>query len=160
MNISLQRESAEMQSGSGKALLFVIDGTLADTDALHVQAFNQVFGPRGFVFDRARASKELLGFSNASIGERFLPDEQPERQAAIMAEKEAAFRSLASGRIEPLPGLMALLAIADRAKIPMVAVPHAPRSHADTMPSGLGIVHRFKAIVIGDELAHGKPHPL
>jgi len=30
-----------------KALLFDIDGTLADTDALHLQAFNQVFGPRG-----------------------------------------------------------------------------------------------------------------
>ena len=26
--------------------------------------------------------------------------------------------------------------------------------------SGLGIMHRFKAVVIGDELAHGKPHPM
>jgi beta-phosphoglucomutase-like phosphatase (HAD superfamily) len=25
---------------------------------------------------------------------------------------------------------------------------------------GLGITHRFKAIVIGDELPHGKPHPM
>jgi beta-phosphoglucomutase-like phosphatase (HAD superfamily) len=33
--------------GSGKALLFDIDGTLADTDALHLEAFNQVLGPRG-----------------------------------------------------------------------------------------------------------------
>ena len=79
--------------GSEKALLFDIDGTLADTDALHLQAFNQVFGPRGHVFDRARASKELMGFSNASIGERFLPDmEPPQRRLAIMDEKEAAFR--------------------------------------------------------------------
>jgi HAD superfamily hydrolase (TIGR01509 family) len=160
MNIATQGEITEMQNRSGKALLFDIDGTLADTDGLHVQAFNQVFGPRGLVFDRTRASKELQGFSNASIGERFLPDEPPERQAAIMAEKEAAFRSLASGRIEPLPGLMALLALADRANIPMVAVTNAPRVNADMMLSGLGIVDRFKAIVIGDELAHGKPHPL
>jgi phosphoglycolate phosphatase len=160
MNIATQGEITEMQNGSGKALLFDIDGTLADTDGLHLQAFNQVFGPRGHVFDRARASKELQGFSNASIGERFLPDEPPERQATIMAEKEAAFRSLASGRIQPLPGLMALLALADRANIPMVAVTNAPRVNADMMLTGLGIVDRFKAIVIGDELAHGKPHPL
>ena len=26
--------------------------------------------------------------------------------------------------------------------------------------AGLGISDRFKAIVIGDELAHGKPHPM
>ena len=49
-------------SGSGKALLFDIDGTLADTDALHLQAFNQVFGPHGHVFDRDAPSKELHGF--------------------------------------------------------------------------------------------------
>jgi phosphoglycolate phosphatase len=146
--------------GPEKALLFDIDGTLADTDALHVEAFNQIFGPRGHVFDRARASRELMGFSNASIAARFLPDEPPERQAAIMAEKEAAFRKLAAGKIQPLPGLMTLLARADRAGIPMVAVTNAPRPNADMMLSGLGIAHRFKAVVIGDELAHGKPHPL
>jgi phosphoglycolate phosphatase len=160
MNISMQREIAEMLHGSGKALLFDIDGTLADTDALHVQAFNQVFAPRGHVFDRARASRELQGFSNASIGERFLPGEPPERRVAIMAEKETAFRKLASGRIEPLPGLMALLALADRANIPVVAVTNAPRVNADMMLSGLGLVDRFKAVVIGDELLHGKPHPM
>jgi len=36
-----------MPGEAGKALLFDIDGTLADTDALHLQAFNKVFGPRG-----------------------------------------------------------------------------------------------------------------
>jgi phosphoglycolate phosphatase len=149
-----------MSKRSGKALLFDIDGTLADTDALHVQAFNQIFGPRGHLFDRARASKELQGFSNTSIAERFLADEPLERQAAIMAEKEAAFRRLASGRIQPLAGLMTLLALADRAAIPMVAVTNAPRVNADLMLSGLGIVGRFKAVIIGDELPQGKPHPM
>jgi HAD superfamily hydrolase (TIGR01509 family) len=146
--------------GSQKALLFDIDGTLADTDALHLAAFNQIFGPRGHVFDRARASKELMGFSNASIGERFLPEEPPERRLAIMDEKEAAFRNLVAGKISPLPGLMRLLARADQAGVPMVAVTNAPRLNAEMLLAGLGISDRFKAIVIGDELAHGKPHPM
>jgi HAD superfamily hydrolase (TIGR01509 family) len=149
-----------MSSRPGKALLFDIDGTLADTDALHVEAFNQVFGPRGHVFDRARAAKELLGFSNASIGERFLPHEPPERQAVIMGEKEAAFRKLVPGKIQPVPGLMPLLAFADRAGIPMIAVTNAPRLNAEMLLAGLGIMNRFKAVVIGDELPHGKPHPM
>ncbi len=149
-----------MPPGSGKALLFDIDGTLADTDALHVEAFNHVFAPRGHVFDRERAGKELMGFSTASISERFLPDEPPARQAAIMAEKESVFRRLIAGKIEPVPGLMTLLALADRADIPMVAVTNAPRLNAEMLLSGLGIMHRFKAVVIGDELPHGKPHPL
>jgi HAD superfamily hydrolase (TIGR01509 family) len=149
-----------MSSGSGRALLFDIDGTLADTDALHLEAFNQVLGPRGHLFDHARFSRELQGFSNAAISARFLSEEPPERQIAIIAEKESTFRTLVAGKIRPVPGLTALLALADRAGIPMVAVTNAPRLNAEMLLTGLGIVHRFKALVIGDELAHGKPHPM
>ncbi|CAN7704647.1 HAD-IA family hydrolase [Bradyrhizobium sp. LjRoot220] len=145
---------------SGKALLFDIDGTLADTDALHLEAFNQVLGPRGHSFDHARFSRELQGFSNASISARFLAGEPPARQVAIIGKKEATFRRLVAGKIQPLSGLMTLLDRADRAGIPMVAVTNAPRLNAEMLLAGLGITDRFKALVIGDELAHGKPHPM
>jgi HAD superfamily hydrolase (TIGR01509 family) len=145
---------------SEKALLFDIDGTLTDTDALHLEAFNEVLGRYGHAFDHARFTRELQGFSNASIGERFLPDEPLARQAAIIGEKEKTFRKLVAGRIRPLPGLMALLARADRANIPMVAVTNAPRPNAEMLLSGLGIADRFRVLVIGDELAEGKPHPM
>ena len=149
-----------MTDVTGRALLFDIDGTLADTDPLHLEAFNRVLGPRGHLFDHERFSKELQGFSNAAIGERFLPDEAVARRAEILGEKEHVFRALLAGQIAPLPGLMALLDRADAAAIPMVAVTNAPRLNAELLLSGLGITHRFKAIVIGDELPHGKPHPL
>jgi HAD superfamily hydrolase (TIGR01509 family) len=186
---------------SGKALLFDIDGTLADTDALHLEAFNHVLGPRGHAFDHARFTKELQGFSNASISEaldrrthhclvqslpplgqglgvpqpkgaRILaprlnpPHDQKTLQSGLkssdglLGEKEATFRRLVAGQIRPLPGLMALLARADRAMVSMVAVTNAPRLNAEMLLAGLGIMHRFKAVIIGDELAHGKPHPM
>jgi HAD superfamily hydrolase (TIGR01509 family) len=149
-----------MSSSPGKALLFDIDGTLADTDALHLQAFSLVLGSRGHLFDHGRFTRELQGFSNASIGERFLAGEAPDRQMAIMDEKEAAFRNLVAGEVRPTPGLMALLARADEAGVPMVAVTNAPRLNAEMLLAGLGIMQRFKAVVIGDELPHGKPHPM
>ena len=142
------------------ALLFDIDGTLLNTDALHLEAFNRVFGPRGHVFDHARFTDELQGFPMASIRARFLGHEPPERQFAIMEEKEATFRRLAADGVPPMPGLMALLDLADGASVPMAAVTNAPRLNAEMMLAGLGIAHRFKALVIGDELPHGKPHPL
>jgi HAD superfamily hydrolase (TIGR01509 family) len=143
-----------------KALLFDIDGTLADTDSLHLEAFNLVLGPRGHVFDHGRYTRELQGFSTASISERFLANELPNRQVTIMEEKEEAFRNLVSGRIRPTPGVMTLLNLADQAAIPMVAVTNAPRLNAEMLLAGLGIMHRFKAVIIGDELPHGKPHPM
>jgi HAD superfamily hydrolase (TIGR01509 family) len=56
--------------------------------------------------------------------------------------------------------LIELLALADRANVPMVAVTNAPRLNAEMLLAGLGIAGRFKVLVIGDELAQGKPHPL
>jgi HAD superfamily hydrolase (TIGR01509 family) len=144
----------------GRALLFDIDGTLADTDALHVQAFNDVFGPYGYVFDRQRAANELLGRSNLALGAQFLPDEPPERRAAVMAQKEEAFRARAAGRVQAIAGLMRLLEYADAAAVPLVAVTNAPRANAEMILQGLHIMHRFKTVIIGDELPHGKPHPM
>jgi len=143
-----------------RALLFDIDGTLADTDALHVAAFNDVFGRYGHVFDRQRAANELLGRSNLSIGAQFLPDEPPERRAAVMAQKEEAFRARAAGQVQAVAGLMTLLDYAQAEAVPVVAVTNAPRANAEMILHGLRIMHRFKAVIIGDELAHGKPHPM
>lgn len=144
----------------GAALLFDIDGTLADTDPLHLEAFNQTFAPFGHHFDKARFSLELQGLANEAIIRRFLPHLSIEDGMAIMAGKEVIFRDLARTEIHAVPGLFELLDLAERNGLPMAAVTNAPRANAELILGGLGITHRFAAIVIGEELAHGKPHPL
>lgn len=144
----------------GAGLLFDIDGTLVESDPLHLEAFNRAFSPYGHVFDRERFGRELQGLANEAIGARFLPGETPERQWEIMMEKEALFRELASEGVEAVHGLFALLDWADSIELPAVAVTNAPRPNADLLLDSIGARHRFKGLVIGDELAHGKPHPL
>ncbi|WP_240232466.1 HAD family hydrolase [Devosia lacusdianchii] len=144
----------------GSALLFDIDGTLADTDPLHLEAFNRTFAPFGHHFDKARFALELQGKANEAIAARFIPDLPPEEQIAVMRGKEALFRDLARTEIHAVPGLFELLDLADAAGLPMAAVTNAPRANADLILDGLGVRDRFKALVIGEELAHGKPHPL
>lgn len=149
-----------MDIKAGAALLFDIDGTLVDTDRLHLQAFNQVFAPFGHSFDAARFKAELQGFSMVSIMERFLSAEPPARQREIMDEKEATFRALAQAGLEPLPGLIDLLDRAAEARLPIAAVTNAPRPNADLLLRALGIRNRFHAVILGDELPYGKPHPM
>jgi HAD superfamily hydrolase (TIGR01509 family) len=149
-----------MVPAPGAALLFDIDGTLADTDRLHLEAFNRVFGPFGETFDHDRFNAEIQGRTNYAIAARFLSALPPERQAEVMEEKEATFRDLARTGIEPLPGLLPLLDRADAAGLPFAAVTNAPRANADLIVTAIGIKHRFRAIVVGVELKHGKPHPL
>ena len=77
-----------MGTTAGTALLFDIDGTLADTDALRLDAFNRIFAPHGHRFDHARFARDLQGFSMASIRECFLGAETADRQlkrATILA---------------------------------------------------------------------------
>ena len=144
----------------GAALLFDIDGTLVESDPLHLRAFNEVFAPYGHAFDRERFGRELQGLANEAIGARFLPGESRERQWNIMMGKEARFRELAAEGIEPVHGLFELLDWADEHGVPMVAVTNAPRPNADLLLDAINVRHRFQHLVIGDELAHGKPHPL
>jgi phosphoglycolate phosphatase len=149
-----------MHPQSGAALLFDIDGTLADTDPLHLEAFNRTFEPYGYHFSKERFALELQGKANEAIARRFVPDLSPEQQKVVMAGKEALFRDLARSEIHAVPGLFELLDLADASGLPMAAVTNAPRANADLILNGLGIRHRFDALVIGEELAHGKPHPL
>ncbi|HWU18269.1 MAG TPA: HAD-IA family hydrolase [Devosia sp.] len=142
------------------ALLFDIDGTLADTDPLHLEAFNRTFAPYGHHFDKPRFALELQGLANEAIARRFVPHLSPEAGMEVMRGKEATFRDLARSDIHAVPGLMDLLDRADAMGLPMAAVTNAPRANADLILDSLGIRHRFRAVVIGEELAHGKPHPL
>lgn len=144
----------------GAALLFDIDGTLADTDEFHREAYNEVMKPWGEVFDHERFVREIQGFTNADITARLMPNEPIERRLELSELKEATFRRMVRGHVRPKPGLMVLLDRADAAGVPMAAVTNAPRPNAELMLDALGITDRFKRIVIGDELAHGKPHPL
>lgn len=142
------------------ALLFDIDGTLADTDPLHLEAFNRTFAPYGHHFDKPRFALELQGLANEAIARRFVPHLSPEAGMDVMRGKEATFRDLARSDIHAVPGLMDLLDRADAMGLPMAAVTNAPRANADLILDSLGIRHRFRAVIIGEELAHGKPHPL
>ena len=79
--------------------------------------------------------------------------------ARLAEEKERLFRSLA-GRMTPLPGLTELLGWADALSLKTAVVTNAPRANAEMMLGALGLGARFPVLVIGDELARGKPDPL
>ena len=55
---------------------------------------------------------------------------------------------------------MELLAVAAAKDIPMAAVTNSPRANAEMVLAGLGLTGHFQVVIIADELAHGKPHPM
>jgi HAD superfamily hydrolase (TIGR01509 family) len=140
-------------------LLFDLDGTIVETDALHFQAFTSVFTPLGITIDWDEYKKRVLGRNNADIATDFLPHLPAAEHAGIMDAKEAAYRALIRS-LESASGLLDLLAWADTQAVPCGVVTNAPRANADTVLAALDIRHRFKVVVIAPELREAKPPPL
>jgi len=141
------------------ALLFDLDGTLVDSDAEHLIAFQRVFTPHGIELDRSEYAAHIMGASNELIARRYLSHLPPHEQAATLDAKEAAYRD-ALGEIEPILGALALLDFADRRGLERAVVTNAPRANAEKVLSALGIARRLPIVVIGGELPRSKPDPL
>lgn len=144
----------------GAGLLFDIDGTLMESDPIHLAAFNEAFAPYGHVIDHEIYAKHIQGFANEAIAAHFIPGESLERRKEILDGKEALFREMVAASIEPLAGLMEVLEWARSNVIPMVAVTNAPMANADLIIDGIKARSYFSHIISADDLAHGKPHPL
>ncbi len=146
-------------SGTDAALLFDLDGTLVDSDAKHLAAFQKVFAPFGVAVDQESYNARIHGASNALIGKLFLSHLSPERQRATLEEKEAAYRADLED-IEPIPGAVELLDFADRLGLKRAVVTNAPRANADAVLAALGLADRLDIVIVGAELERSKPDPL
>ncbi len=140
-----------------KALLFDLDGTLADTDRLHEQAWLEGLAQHGIQGDHTYYQTQISGGLNPEIVRRLLPQLSEAEGEAFLAQKEARFRELAAG-VSPLPGLGKLWNWAQSRGLRRALVSNAPRVNALFMLERLGL--DFDAVVLSEELPAGKPDPL
>ena len=143
-----------------QALLFDLDGTLIDSDPDHLIAFQEVFAPHGIALDHALYTSQIMGASNAMIGDRFLAHLPVEERLAVLEAKEAAFRARMSATATPTRGAAELLAYAEARGLPRAVVTNAPRANAEKALAALGLAALLPLVVIGGELARSKPDPL
>ena len=140
-------------------VLFDLDGTLTDADHLHHDAFNLVLRRFDRSIDADFYKSHVMGHANTVIFETLFPGGAVDAHAELANEKEAAFRQLASV-LTPAAGLLDLLDVLARRGIACGVVTNAPRQYAVHELEALGMAQRFDTIVLGEELAFAKPHPL
>ena len=140
-------------------LLFDLDGTLVDTDAAHLAAFADVLQPAGVAVDEAFYRSRIAGRSNAQILAETVPDASQADLLRLSAEKERLYRNRL-GEVRLLPGAGALLRWARAESITCALVTTSPRASVEAVLAATGIAEGFDRLVVGDELARGKPDPL
>lgn len=139
------------------ALLFDLDGTLLNSDAIHKAVFRDLWTKRGLDMPEGFYEKNVHGRLNTDIFAEFLPDE-PDPQALSDA-KEAEFRRRLPRPYPAMPGAAALLERADKQDWPRAIVTNAMRLNADAMLGAIGLSGHFQHVVIGEECSKGKPDP-
>ncbi len=143
-----------------KAIIFDLDGTLTDSDKVHFRVFQEIFAQHGIDLDKQRYREKISGRQNAAILADFLPQMPATEGKAFSDSKEETFRALAAGNLEPLVGLLDLLAQIKQQGIAVAVVTNAPPENAAFMLSELRLSEAFDPIVISDHLPRGKPDPL
>ncbi len=141
-----------------RALLFDLDGTLAETDSLHLPTWVDVLRPYGIEVDEGFYRERISGRSNSKIVEDLLPDLSTEEGHRLADAKEASFRERAD-ELEPLPGLLDFMREAKDRGLSLALVTNAPEENVEAMLLALELREFFDEVVLSDEVGPVKPDP-
>jgi HAD superfamily hydrolase (TIGR01509 family) len=140
------------------ALLFDLDGTLAETDSLHLPTWVDVLRPYGVEVDKEIYRESISGRSTLEIVEELLPELSTEEGRRLAVAKEASFRERAP-ELEPLPGLLNFMREAKSRGRSLALVTNAPQENVDAILLALELGESFDEVVLSDEVGSVKPDP-
>ncbi len=148
-----------MIPNKNKAIIWDMDGVIADTAPYHFRAWQEIFSKLGasYTEDDFRCN---FGKRNDTIIRNILGSEiSPSEIEAISADKEKSFRKRAKGNIKPLPGAIKLLQSFNNRGFPQALGSSAPIENIKLVTLELGIEGLFQVIVSGRDVNEGKPSP-
>ena len=148
-----------MMASNDRAVIWDMDGVIADTAAYHKQAWQETFQKRGVNFTEDDF-KYSFGRRNDSIIPRILGEGVSQKEIAIIAdEKEESLRRIIGQNIKPLPGVIRLIKSLAEAKFKLALASSTPIENIQLLTKSLGIRHYFQSIVADKDVAEGKPSP-
>jgi phosphoglycolate phosphatase len=142
------------------AVLFDLDGTLADTAGDLAGALNRVRAERGLpalpVADlRAHASAGARGMLQAGMGIGTDAAEYPELRDAFLAH----YAQCLAETTRLFDGVEGLLDALDARGLPWGIVTNKATRFTGPVVASLGLDRRARTVVSGDTTPHAKPHP-
>ncbi len=147
-----------MMPGS-KAVIWDMDGVIADTALYHLKAWQEVFRERGVNFT-GEDFRHTFGQRNDTIIKSVLGGEIAQHEIdAIANAKEESFRRRIKQKLKPLPGAIELMTSLKKRGFQMALASSAPIENIQLVIKTIGINDYFQSIICDKDVTEGKPSP-
>jgi len=143
-----------------RGVVFDLDGTLTDNMSCHAEAFAVFLERHGLPPLTMEVRRRIDGKRNAEIFPiLFGRDVTPEETRRFEEEKEGAYRELSRDRLQPIAGVLTLLARLEEKGIGVAVATSAPEKNVAHTLGAIGLADRLGLVVRSDAVPRGKPHP-
>lgn len=140
------------------AILWDMDGVLADTSQLHFETWERLLTDQGIPFDRQKFH-QIYGIKNRELLSILAGKSlEPQRMEWIADQKELAFRQALPGHLCLLPGVLDWLQRFNTWGWRQAIASSAPPENVEALVDELDIRQYFSALVTPGNLP-GKPDP-
>jgi beta-phosphoglucomutase len=146
--------------GPGFSVVFDMDGVIVDNRAFHFRAWEAFAHEHGLPFDPEYFKNHLFGRVNRDILLGLFKGSLNDQEAPLYArEKEALYRKLYKGHVQPAEGLVRFLKALKAEGVTMAVATAAPRVNLDFVLDEAGLRPYFDAFVDISAVRSGKPAP-
>mgnify|MGYP002777924756 CR=1 FL=1 len=142
-----------------RAVLFDLDGTLADTAPDLIAAVNRLLDEEGRAPLPGEALRPLVSKGGRALLARAFADLDEDAREPLLPRFLSAYAEALSVHTRPFDGVESLLAAIESRGWPWGIVTNKPEGLAVGVVNGLGWTQRSQALVGGDTLAVRKPAP-
>ncbi|MBL7125122.1 MAG: HAD family phosphatase [Dehalococcoidales bacterium] len=148
-----------MSKIEAKAVIWDMDGVIADTAPYHLSAWQEVFQEMGVKFTK-EDFRHSFGQRNDTIIRNTMGEETSQEEIdAISGKKEASFRRRIEQNLKPLPGVIKLITSLKKHGFKIALASSAPIENIQLLSTGLGIENYFQTIISDKDVTEGKPSP-
>ncbi len=145
-----------------QAIVFDFDGVIADSEPLHLKAFQQALADEGVVLDRDEYFARYLGYDDVGAFTALGRDRglgwTDRDVAALVARKGVRLQAMLEGGEVLFPGAAAFVRAA-AAAVPIAIASGALRHEIVQIVEGAGLGDLFATIVASGDTPESKPSP-
>jgi beta-phosphoglucomutase len=153
---------AGSRTGALQAIIFDFDGVIADSERLHLRAYQEVLAPEGVTLTTEDYYSRYLGYDDVGVFKALGQDHgiamTEGRVHALMARKGERYDALAAAGEMLFPGAAAFIRQAAQA-VPIAIASGALTHEIEDVLRRAGLSGLFPVIVGADQTEHSKPHP-